>query len=61
VDRINKGVELMLRPRRKEPDPKTFFIKFGKLVTFFKKELTIYFELSLDVRDKHRGENKWNS
>ena len=51
----------MLRPRRKVPDPKTFFIKFGKMVTFFKKEITIYFEFSLNVRDKHKGEKRWNS
>jgi hypothetical protein len=49
---INKGVELMLRrKRRKEPKPKNFFIKFGKMVTFFRKEITIYFELSFDVKD----------
>jgi len=61
VDRINKGVELMLRPRRKLPDPKTCFIKFGKMVTLFKREITIYFELSFDIRDKRRGDKKWNS
>ncbi|WJZ47871.1 hypothetical protein [Synechococcus phage DSL-LC03] len=60
-DTINKGVELMLRPRRKEPKPKTFFIKFGKMVNFFRKEINIYFEFSLDIRDKRRGENEWNS
>jgi len=58
---INKGVELMLRrKRRKAPEPQSCFIKFGKVVTFFRKEITIYFELSFDVKDKCRGEKKWN-
>jgi hypothetical protein len=57
VTTINKGVELMLRSRRKKtPKPKTFFLKFGKVVSFFYKEITIYFELSLDVKGKRRGE-----
>jgi len=27
---INRGVELLLRNRRKNPEPKTFQMKFGK-------------------------------
>jgi hypothetical protein len=57
---INKGVELMLRPRRKHPKPKSFFIKFGKMVPFFHREITIYFEFSLNIGNKRRGEKKWN-
>jgi hypothetical protein len=57
VTTINRGVELMLRSRRKlVPKPKTFFLKFGKVANFFQREITIYFEFSLDIRDKRRGE-----
>ena len=32
---INRGIELLLRKRRKKPEPpKTFQIKFGKMVSF---------------------------
>ena len=42
---INRGVELLLRNRRKKPDkPKTFQLKFS----FFNREIT----LSLDIRKK---------
>ena len=42
---INKGVELLLRNRRKEePKPKTFQVQF----TFFNREITFY----LDIKKK---------
>ena len=41
---INRGVELLLRNRRKKPKPKTFQVKFS----FFKREIN----LSLDIRKK---------
>ena len=41
---INRGVELLLRNRRKKPQSKTFQVKFS----FFKREIT----LSLDIRKK---------
>lgn len=49
MDRINKGVELMLRSRRKPPKSKPIHIKIGKVVTFFRKQVTIYFEFSLNI------------
>ena len=39
---INKGVELLLRNRRKKPQSKTFQVKFS----IFKREIT----LSLDIK-----------
>lgn len=51
MNRINKGVELMLRPRGKVLKPKTFSFNFGKMVSFLKRELSIYFEFSLDIRN----------
>lgn len=58
MDKINKGVELMLRRkrRREPPEEPKFIIKVGKMVSIFRKELAIYFEFSLDLRDKHRGD-----
>jgi hypothetical protein len=56
---INKGVELMLRPRRKIPRPKTFLINFGKMVSFLRRDITIYFEFSLDIRN-HQVEEQSN-
>ena len=41
---INKGVELLLRNRRKKPQPKTFQVKFS----FLSREIT----LSLDIKKK---------
>ena len=39
---INRGVELLLRNRRKKPQPKTFEVKFS----FMNREIT----LSLDIK-----------
>ena len=39
---INRGVELLLRNRRKKPKPKTFEVKFS----FMNREIT----LSLDIK-----------
>ena len=41
---INRGVELLLRNRRKKPKSKTFQVKFS----FFTREIT----LSLDIKKK---------
>ena len=50
---INKGVELMLRNKKlvkKRREPKSFQFIFGQMVSFFKREIHIYFEFSLDIR-----------
>ena len=50
---INKGVELLLRNRRKKPDkPKTFQVKFGNLFSFFSREIGFHFNFYLDIRKK---------
>ena len=50
---INKGVELLLRNRRKKLDqPKTFQIKFGNMVSIFKREIVFHFNFYLDIRKK---------
>ena len=50
---VNRGVELLLRNRRRRPEPpKTFQIKFGNLVSFFKREVVFHFNFYLDIRKK---------
>ena len=50
---INKGVELLLRNRRKKLDqPKTFQIKFGNMVSIFKREIVFHFNFYLDIKKK---------
>ena len=50
---INRGVELLLRKRRRKPEePKTFQLSFGKMVSLFRREINIYFEFLLDIKKK---------
>ena len=50
---INRGIELLLRKRRKKPEPpKTFQIKFGKMVSFFRREIVLHLNFYLDIRKK---------
>ena len=48
---INRGVELLLRNRRKKPErPKTFQVKFGKLVSLWNREIVFHINVYLDIR-----------
>ena len=50
---INRGVELLLRNRRKrESKPKTFQVKFGKMISLFRREIHFFIEFHFDVRKK---------
>jgi hypothetical protein len=50
---INRGVELLLRNRRNKPDPpKTFQVKFGKMISFFRREIVFHLNFYLDIRKK---------
>jgi hypothetical protein len=50
---INRGVELLLRNRRrKESKPKTFQMKFGKMISFLKREFHFYLEFHFDIIKK---------
>jgi hypothetical protein len=50
---INRGVELLLRNRRRKPDPpKTFQIKFGNMVSLFRREIVFHLNFYLDIRKK---------
>ena len=48
---INRGVELLLRNRRNKPaKPKTFQVKFGKLISLWNREIVFHFNVYLDIR-----------
>ena len=50
---INRGVELLLRNRRRKPEPpKTFQIKFGNMVSLFRREIVFHLNSYLDIRKK---------
>jgi hypothetical protein len=50
---INRGVELLLRNRRRKPEaPKTFQVKFGKMVTLLRREFVLHLNFYLDIRKK---------
>ena len=49
---INRGVELLLRRRRQPEKAKTFRVKFGNMISFFKREIVFHFNFYLDIRKK---------
>ena len=50
---INRGVELLLRNRRRKPEPpKTFRIKFGKMVSLFRREIVFNLDFYLNKKKK---------
>jgi len=50
---INRGIELLLRNRRKrEEKPKTFQMKFGKMFSLFRREFHFSFEFHFDIIQK---------
>ena len=50
---INRGVELLLRNRRRRSEkPKTFQVKFGKMISLFRREFHFFIEFHFDVRKK---------
>ena len=49
---INRGVELLLRNRRKVEKPKIFQVKFGNLISLWNREIVFHFNFYLDIRKK---------
>ncbi len=45
---IDRGVELLLR--RRKPEPKTFQLNFGKMVSCFKREFHLSFDIIFDIK-----------
>jgi len=50
---INRGIELLLRnKRRRESKPKTFQVKFGKMISLFRREFHFFIEFHFDIKKK---------
>ena len=49
---INRGVELLLRNRRRSSAPKTFQVKFGKMISLFRREFHFFIDFHFDIRKK---------
>lgn len=50
---INRGVELLLRNRRREESkPRTFQVKFGKMISLFHREFHFFIKFYFDIRKK---------
>ena len=47
---INRGVELLLRKRRKKADQKTLQVRFGSMFSFLNRDVEFYFNFYLDFR-----------
>ena len=47
---INRGVELLLRNKRRVSRPKTFQVKFGNMISLFSREIHFYLDFHLDIR-----------
>ena len=51
--KMNKGVELLLRNKRRRPQPtRTFQMKLGNMIGLFNREIHFYFEFHLDFKKK---------
>jgi hypothetical protein len=50
--KMNRGFELLLRNKKRRETPKTFRLKFGKMVSFFKREFHFFLYIHFDVRKK---------
>ena len=47
---INRGVELLLRNRRRSEKPKTFQVKFGKMISLFHREFHFFIDFHFDIK-----------
>lgn len=57
--RINKGVELMLRPKNKKGEDLKNRIHFEKMFSLFNREF--HFNISFSIKNKQSlGGEKWN-
>ena len=43
---MNRGVELLLRNRRRVEKPKTFQVKFGNLISLWNREIVFHFNFA---------------
>jgi len=50
--KMNRGFELLLRNKKRRDPPKTFQVKFGKMVSFFRREFHFFLDIQFDIRKK---------
>ena len=50
--KMNRGFELLLRNKNRRKPPKTFQVKFGKMVSFFRREFHFFLDIQFDIRKK---------
>ena len=48
--KINKGVELLLRNKRRVSKPKTFQLKFGNMISLWRREIHFYLDFHVDIK-----------
>jgi hypothetical protein len=48
--KMNRGFELLLRNKNRREQPKTFQVKFGKMVSLCKREFHFFLDISFDTR-----------
>ena len=48
--KMNRGFELLLRNKTRREQPRTFQVKFGKMVSLFKREFHLFLDISFDIR-----------
>jgi len=51
--KINRGVELLLRNKRRVSRPKTFQVKFGNMISFWNREIHFYLDFHLDIHNSN--------
>ena len=49
---MNRGFELLIRNKKRREPPKTFQFKFGKMVSFLKREIHFFLDIQFDIRKK---------
>lgn len=49
---MNRGFELVLRNKKRREPPKTFQVKFGKMVSFLRREFHFFLDIQFDIRKK---------
>ena len=50
--KMNRGFELLLRNKKRRDPPKTFQVKFGKMVSFLRREFHFFLDIQFDIRKK---------
>ena len=50
--KMNRGFELLLRNKKRREPPKTFQVKFGKMVSFLRREFHFFLDIQFDIRKK---------